>query len=136
MEEDWEEENETKLPQVELKDRVIWMLDQIKKHYIENNNITIYYYCQPVYFEQLQEFVQSSKIILCDIKNKPPKSIQLWIETPTFNFKFNQLLFHSKNPYFKNMKNNLVFYNKFYKIFFNKVLNTINFPIQLQKFYY
>ena len=106
------------------------------KNYLENNKITIYYYCQPIYFDQLKEFVQSSKIILCDIKNKPPKSIQLWIETPTFNFKFNQILFHSKNPYFKNMRNNLVFYNIFYKIFFNKVLNTINFPLELTKFYY
>ena len=106
------------------------------KNYLENNNITIYYYCQPTYFHQLKEFIQSEKIILCDIKNNPTKSIQLWIETPIFNFKFNQILFYSKNPYFKNMRNNHVFYNIFYKTFFNKVLNTINFPLKLEKFYY
>jgi hypothetical protein len=106
------------------------------KNYLENNNIFINYYCQSKYFQQLQEFIQSNKIILCKIENKPPKSIQLWIETPIFNFKFNQILSYSKNPYFKNMRNNHVFYNNFYKIFFNKVLNTLKFPLQLDKFYY
>lgn len=38
----WGEETKTKLPQAETKDRVIWMLDEIKKHYIENNNNPIF----------------------------------------------------------------------------------------------
>jgi len=106
------------------------------KKYLENNNIFINYYCQPRYFEQLQEFIQSNKIILHRIENKPLKSIQLWVETPIFNFKFNQILFYSKNPYFKNMRNNHVFYNIFYKTFFNKVLNSIKFPLHLENFFY
>jgi hypothetical protein len=106
------------------------------KNYLENNNITIYYYCQPVYFHQLKEFIQSEKIILCDIKNKPPRSIQLWIETPVFNFIFSNILSRSHNKILKNVNINKVYYNVFYKIFFNKVLQTINFPLQLEKFYY
>ena len=106
------------------------------KNYLESNNITIYYYCQTIYFDQLQEFIQSSKIILCDIKNKPPKSIHLWIETPIFNFVFLNILLKSHNNILKNMKINKVYYNVFYKTFFNIVLNTINFPLQMEKFYY
>ena len=81
------------------------------KNYLENNNITIYYYCQSMYFEQLQEFVQSSKIILCDIKNKPQKSIHLWIETPMFNLIFSNILSRSHNKIIKNVNINKVYYN-------------------------
>lgn len=87
---------------------------------MESNNITIYYYCQPVYFQQLQEFIQSNKIILCDIKNKPPKSIQLWIETPIFDFIFSNILFKSRNKIIKNVNINKVYYNIFYKTFLIK----------------
>ena len=107
------------------------------KDYLENNNIFINYYCESKYFEQLQEFIQIDKIILRKIENKPIKSLQLWIDTPIFNFQFKTFLSpHSKNPYFKNIRNNHVFYNIFYKTFFNMVLNKINFPLQLNKFYY
>jgi len=40
--EEWEKDSEIKLPQVEIKDRVFWMLDEIKKHYIENNNNSLF----------------------------------------------------------------------------------------------
>jgi hypothetical protein len=45
--EDWEEDNKIKLPQAETKDRIIWMLGEIKKHYVENNN-------NPLFVENLK----------------------------------------------------------------------------------
>lgn len=45
--EEWEEDSKTKLPQAETKDRVIWMLNEMKKHYIENNN-------NPLFVENLK----------------------------------------------------------------------------------
>ena len=38
---EYEDENETDLPGAELKDRVFWMLEQIKKHYIKTKNPTL-----------------------------------------------------------------------------------------------
>jgi hypothetical protein len=47
------------------------------KDYLENNNIFINYYCESKYFEQLQEFIQSDKIILRKIENKPTKTMYI-----------------------------------------------------------
>lgn len=40
--EEWEDESETKLPQAETKDRVFWMLKEMKDNYIENNNNVLF----------------------------------------------------------------------------------------------
>ena len=40
--EDWEKDSETKLPPAETKYRVAWMLNEIKKHYIENNSNSLF----------------------------------------------------------------------------------------------
>ena len=106
------------------------------KNFIEENNIIINYYCQPEYFNQLKEFVQSQNINLLRIENKPPRSIELWVETPTFNFILSHILSNSRNPLLKNFKVNKVNYNIYYKMLFNIVLKKINFPLKLEKFYY
>ena len=59
---------------------ILWL--NTWKTYIENNNITIYYYTLFNYIDQLQEFVLSSNINIIPLKYRPEYSIHLWMGNP------------------------------------------------------
>ena len=94
------------------------------RHYIKKLNIYIYYYCQPIYMDQLVEFVNNNNIVLFPISNKPENSLQLWIENVGLNYTFSSIKEKSND--------NRVCYNIFYNNFYNTVLSKfkINFTFK------
>jgi hypothetical protein len=93
------------------------------KDYIEANNIKIFYYAKKEYCPQLKEFICSKNICLSFLEVKPISSIEIWINDPYFNNRHE----NQKNP---------CCYNEFYKVFFTEVLNKLNIPIKISRFYY
>lgn len=96
------------------------------KDYIENNNITIYYYLKEEYLNQILEFVCSKNIVISSLKLKPKNinSINVWID--------NNKLIHETFTLVKKPEN----YNKYYKYFFNVVLKRLGIDHKIQKLYY
>ena len=96
------------------------------KKYIEQNNIVIFYYCNPQYLEQLKEFKYSEHIHLKQLSEKPNNSIMLWIENKNIGCTFSN-----------NMDNeNRINFNIFLKKFFNIFLQKINIKYKLYNFFY
>jgi hypothetical protein len=93
------------------------------KNYIEDNNIKIFYYAKKEYLPQLKEFICSPNIFLSFLEMKPSSSIELWINNGFFEYR------HDK-------QNMPVYYNLYYKIFFNNVLNKLYIPLELKYFFY
>lgn len=86
--------------------------------YIEENNISIFYYVSNQYIIQLQEFIKSQRIILKTLKQKPPYSLSLWMGDPLF-----------KNIIFQLYNITLIKYfplNIYLAKFYNKYLNYLN----------
>jgi hypothetical protein len=68
---------------------IIWL--NMWKSYIEENEISIFYYVSKQYIIQLQEFIKSQKIILKPLEEKPQYSLHLWMGEPNFKNKIFQL---------------------------------------------
>jgi hypothetical protein len=100
-----------------------FILFYIIKPFIEQNNIKICYYAKKEYLPQLKDFLCSKNFYLYDLENKPPTSIELWINNYLFNYR------HDKQEIPIN-------FNLYYINFFNKVLQNLNFGISISKFYY
>ena len=94
------------------------------KTYIEENNITIYFYCLPENIEQTKEFNCSKNIIMLSISEIPndTKIINLWIGCKEYEYNWYNL---DNVPYD-------VFLCKFY----NQILKILNIPIVIEKFIY
>ena len=102
------------------------------KTYIEQQNIFIYYYCQPQYINQVSEFNCSDNIIIKNIdQGMPNNSIELWQNNHKIGVTFSATYDKAKNQNYKRVN-----YNLFYKIFFNKFLKKMRIPIQLDYLYY
>ena len=86
------------------------------KHYIEKNNIRIFYYVKKDYLSQLREFNCSNNIFLNYIDKAPKFSLELWINNDFFEYT------HIHAVSVQNPSN----YNVFYKKFFNIVLKKLN----------
>jgi hypothetical protein len=93
------------------------------KDYIENNNITIFYYAKKEYHVQIKEFICSENVCLSCLDLKPPNSIELWIDDRLFDNRHSNM----KQPYC---------FNEFYKNFSTEVLNKLKIPINIPRFYY
>jgi hypothetical protein len=93
------------------------------KNYIEENNITIFYYAKKDYLPQLKQFICSKNIILSSIETKPYTSIELWINNGFFEYR------HDKQVVPIN-------YNLYYKNFLNQVLRKFYIPLKVEKFFY
>jgi hypothetical protein len=95
---------------------VIWLNTWIP--YIEENNISIFYYVSNEYIIQLQEFVKSQRIILKPLNEKPNYSLHLWMGDPFF-----------KNKIFQSYNINLIKdfpLNIYLAKYYNKYLNELN----------
>lgn len=92
------------------------------KDYLKENDIVIFYYAQLNYLPQLKEFIPNSQVALYEIAAKPENSLQLWI--------CNKDIGYTHEP------ERRIGFNKFYINFFNTVLNILQFPIKLTRFYY
>lgn len=93
------------------------------KNYIEKNNIKIFYYAKKEYLIQLKEFICSNNIYLFSFENKPNISIELWLNNPLFEY------MHTEQP-------SPIDYNRYYKMFFNKVLNKLKINFTITKLFY
>jgi hypothetical protein len=93
------------------------------KNYIEENNITIFYYAKKEYLPQLKEFICSPNIILSFLELKPSSSIELWINNGFFEYKHDRQIMP-------------ICFNTYYKIFFNNVLKKLYIPLKITKFVY
>ena len=104
---------------------------KIIKYYIEENNIIIYYYCQPEYITQVSEFNDSPNVIIENINKKPENSLELWIDKEMKGISWTKI-------YNKNCQAGLKrsYYDRFFASFFNKVLEITNIKITIQTFYY
>jgi len=115
-----------------LGDNVFNMLFfKIIKSYIVENNITIHYYCQPEYIKQVSEFNDIPNVIIDNIQNKPPNSIELWIDKEMRGLSWTKI-------YNKNCQLGLKrsFYDRFFASFFNNVLEIMKIKITIKTFYY
>jgi len=100
-----------------------FILFYILKPFIENNNIKIYYYAKKEYLPQLKDFLCSKNIYLYALENKPNSSIELWVNNELFNYRHvSQALPINFNLYYIN--------------FFNKVLQNLNFKVNITQLYY
>jgi hypothetical protein len=96
------------------------------KHYIEENNIQIHFFCNDVNIPQLSEFNYSPNISIFPIENKPDNEEihDLWIgQSIEYNY-YDAVM--GKHEYFD------VFLSNFYTIFLQK----LNIPIKIEKFIY
>ena len=107
----------------------IIMLKNIYK-YIESNNITVYFYCNDEYLEQVKDFNNSENVIVKSLKddnlqNENIYFINLWIgdELHPYNY-WNYL-----------SKNNMG-YDRFFCDFYNYILTDLNIPVKIEKFIY
>ena len=98
------------------------------KTYIEEQNITIYYYANKEYITQLNEFIYSNNIKLLSNENRPKQAVELWINNSFFNSKHDDAV--------NLVKPKKIQFNLFYKQFFNSVLQKLNFNYKITKFYY
>lgn len=93
------------------------------KDYLEINDIKIIYCAKNEYLNQLQEFVCSKNITLKSLDNVYKYSIELWINNHFFNPNHDSV----KKP---------CNYNRFYRNFFNDVLQKLNIKQTIYKLYY
>ena len=92
------------------------------KEYLQENDITIFYYAHHYYLPQLKEFIPNNRVGLFPISKKPSDSLHLWIG--------NNNLEYSWSPEKEVSQNN------FYITFFNTILNNLEIPIKLNDFFY
>ena len=105
------------------------ILFRIIKNFIIKNNIKIYYYTKDIYITQLNEFIYDiPNIKISSLRFKPEMSIELWINTSFYGFTHEIAMNKAKKP--------TINYNKFYRLFFNNVLNKIGFNISINRFVY
>jgi hypothetical protein len=101
----------------------------IIKDYIVKNNIKIYYYTKNIYIKQLYEFITiHQNIFLLPLFTKPKFSLELWINNKFFRYTHEDTVLNSNTR--------TIYYNKFYKNFFNIVLKKLNFNISVNKLAY
>lgn len=104
------------------------ILFSIIKDYFINHNIIIYYYTRNTYIEQLQDFLYNDKNVhLRSFNLKPKRSIELWINTELYEY---------THVVWSKSKSKQLFYNIFYKNFFNVVLKKLKFNIKINKLVY
>jgi hypothetical protein len=105
------------------------ILFRIIKDFIINNNIQIYYYTKKIYIVQLQEFIYDNpNIVLHPFSAKPYYSLELWINTKFYGYTHENAMAISTTK--------ILYYNKFYEIFFNNVLKKIGFNITINRLVY
>jgi hypothetical protein len=105
------------------------ILFYIIKDYFIKHNIIIYYYTKNNYIEQLQDFLYNNKNIkLFHFKLKPKYSIELWINTKLYNYTHISAVSNSDSKQ--------IYYNIYYKNFFNIVLEKLKFNIKINKLVY
>jgi hypothetical protein len=104
---------------------------KIIKAYIEENNIIIYYYCQPEYIEQVSEFNDIPNVKIEPIQNKPSNSMELWIDKEIRGLSWT-------NIYNKNCQSgiNRTFYDIFFARFFNNLMKIMKIKMKISIFYY
>lgn len=97
------------------------------KDFLLRNCIHIYYYCQPHYIDQVQEFVTCPNVFIFSIDEKPGHSFQIWIENKKIGESFTQV---------RERNNGKVCYDVFYMYLFNNVMRKHNIPLKFNTFYY
>jgi len=93
------------------------------KDYIEENDITIEYYCGKEHHEQLSEFNFSKNIHILEYIPGITNGFELWIGNQEF-----------ENYIWK--KKQTIGFNNFYVMFFNEFLQKQNIPITIEKLEY
>lgn len=99
------------------------------REFLQKNMIYIYYYLQPQYISQAQEFlIDFPNVTLFDIALKPSQSFQIWIENPEIGETFTQtkLRIHGAR----------VHYDIFYRDLFNSVMKIKNIPFKFSQFFF
>ena len=101
----------------------VFLFNKLKK-YIEYNKITIEYYCEKKYHNEINDFKNSENIKIYDFKpiGYHLNIYNLWKKT-TYNF--------TKN-YIQNIK---ISYDSLYKELYNKCLLDLEIPIKFTNFY-
>jgi hypothetical protein len=97
------------------------------KDFLMRNCIHVYYYCQPQYIAQVQEFVTCPNVFIFSIDQKPGHSFQIWIENQKIGESFTQV---------RERNNGKVCYDIFYMYLFNNVMRKHNMPLKFNSFYY
>jgi len=103
----------------------------IISYYLEKENYFIYYYCQPDYILQVNEFVNSKNVMINDISKKPATAVQLWINNSYFKYTLDYVYTKIINKSYKRVN-----YNKYYRDFFNVVSYKFQILIKIERFYY
>jgi hypothetical protein len=99
------------------------------KHYIEENNIYIHYYCYRVYHIQVAEFNQSPNVIIKEYNPELHNNFhQLWIADKYYLPSWNDRFIIQDGGFSK--------FNKYYLYFYNKFLALHEIPITIEQFGY
>lgn len=101
-----------------------FILFNIIKSYLEENDIHIEYYCNDEHHDQLSEFNYSKNIKIISINDPGDKGLRLWIGDPSFKINFYN---YTEYGYF---------YNTFYVCFFNDFLKKVDIPRSIDKLEY
>lgn len=101
------------------------------KEYIEKNNIIIFCYCNKEYLQQLQEFKCSDNIVILENDDFTGLNIHIGNENLKFNW-YNYKDFEKS----KVNINNKHYYDVFYILFFNNLLQELHIPVIIDKVEY
>ena len=100
------------------------------KEYIINNKIQIFYFTKKEYIHQLNDFNNTSNVIILPLDKKPNNSIELWINNEYFSYTYTDFYDNNKKI------NGRVNYNGYYLHFFNNVLHKLNFKTSISSILY
>jgi len=95
------------------------------KDYIEENNITIHYYCNKDYHWQLSEFNCSKNIVILELNPSMDDGLHVWIGDRIFDTCWYTMC--------DNFQRKL---NLFYVAFFNEVLQKLKMPVRFKTLEY
>ena len=99
------------------------------RDYIEKNNIYIYFYCNDEHLSQVIDFNNSQHIIVKSISNSrnDEKIYDLWIGSNEYTFNWYSFI---------NEKDTVLYYDDFFKRYYNTILNKLDIPITIDIFMY
>ena len=97
-------------------------------HYLEEHNITVYFYCDDENLPQVKDFNNSPRIIVDSLSkmNTSERIYDLWIGSSNYEYSYFPAI---RDPSYTT-------YDEFFCKFYNNVLTIMNIPVKLNTFIY
>lgn len=97
-------------------------------HYLEEHNITVYFYCDDENLPQVKDFNNSPRIIVDSLSkmNTSERIYDLWIGSSNYEYSYFPAI---RDPGYTT-------YDEFFCKFYNNILTIMNIPVKLNTFIY